>query len=77
MNLLCELPLWLTVVNLPLCYSAAATAGILTPDTHATLTAAVIVSMLLSPLPHFNQARRERKSENESTNMTGLNYRKI
>lgn len=59
-------------------FSAAATAGILTPDTHATLTAAVIVSMLLSPLLILiKQGVRKKKAKNESTNMTGLNYRKI
>lgn len=54
-------------------FSAAATAGILTPDTHATLTAAVIVSMLLSPLLILiKQGVRKKKAKNESTNMTGV-----
>ncbi|MDD0823870.1 monovalent cation:proton antiporter-2 (CPA2) family protein [Mannheimia sp. AT1] len=54
-------------------FSAAATVGILSPDNHATLTAAVIVSMLLSPLLLLiKQGVKKKKAKNESPNMTGV-----
>lgn len=54
-------------------FSAAATVGILSPDNHATLTAAVIVSMLLSPLLILVQQNvKKKKARNESPNMTGV-----
>lgn len=54
-------------------FSAAATAGILSPDNHATFTAAVIVSMLLSPLLILLlQGVNKKKSKNELPNMAGV-----
>ncbi|HGO5854001.1 TPA: monovalent cation:proton antiporter-2 (CPA2) family protein [Mannheimia haemolytica] len=54
-------------------FSAAATAGILTPDNHATFTAAVIVSMLLSPLLILiKQSVKKKKGKTEAPNMTGV-----
>lgn len=54
-------------------FSAAATAGILSPDNHATFTAAVIVSMLLSPLLILLlQGVNKKKSKNELPNMVGV-----
>ncbi|HGO5814586.1 TPA: monovalent cation:proton antiporter-2 (CPA2) family protein [Mannheimia haemolytica] len=54
-------------------FSAAATAGILTPDNHATFTAAVIVSMLLSPLLILiKQGVKKKKGKTEAPNMTGV-----
>lgn len=54
-------------------FSAAATTGILTPDNHATFTAAVIVSMLLSPLLILiKQGVKKKKGKTEAPNMTGV-----
>ncbi|QIM65962.1 potassium transporter [Mannheimia granulomatis] len=54
-------------------FSAAATAGILSPDNHATFTAAVIVSMLLSPLLILiKQGVKKKKAKRSLPNMAGI-----
>ncbi|QLB18422.1 monovalent cation:proton antiporter-2 (CPA2) family protein [Mannheimia granulomatis] len=54
-------------------FSAAATAGILSPDNHATFTAAVIVSMLFSPLLILvKQGVKKKKAKRNLPNMAGI-----